>query len=129
MELPVHELERSTVRGAYVRQAAACRIPGEPHARPKIAPLRVHARFGWKPGIAREIEPGGSVREHGALDVLLKSLQIELVDGAVHQLLRKERLPANTVVQRHPRTQSPRILAIHAEVPLCHVQGIGGRLL
>src|SRR5580765_8834235 len=99
MELRVHELIRPSVRRADGGLAVAIRIPGDAHARADVAPLRQHARLARESRVAGEKETGGCLREDRAADVLAEPRLIELIDRAVQQLLREERLPADAEVQ------------------------------
>ena len=46
----------------------------------------------------------------------LEALHVELIDRAVHELLREERLPAEAVVERQARPDSPGVLRVQPEV-------------
>src|SRR5438270_30459 len=78
--------------------------------RTDVAPLRQHARLRRKPRVAGEEQTGRRLREHRAADVGVETRLIELIDGAVQQLLREERLPADAGVDGDLRADAPCVL-------------------
>ena len=129
VELRVHELD--TICRTRP-EPTSCRRRSDPTrcrraARdcPTVCPCRPWTGTRRRPG---STGPAGRLRKDDAVDVLVEPSLVELIHGAVHELLREERLPAQTVVQRHPRTEAPRVLRVEPEVGLLHVQGVRGRL-
>src|SRR4051812_15738680 len=103
------------VRRADGRLAVADRIPRHSDARPQVVPVGQHARLRGEAGVAWKIETCRRIGKDGALRAGLESSHVELIDRAVAQLLREERLPSHAVVHRQTRSDSPRVLRIDAD--------------
>ena len=128
VELRVHELVRLTVCGAHRGLAGAGWIPRETDARSEIVPVGQHPGLRREVLVTGEVQPGRPVREHRAPRAGAESIQVELIDGAVDQLLREERLPAQAIVQRQARADSPGVLRIQPERLPFHVERVRRRL-
>ena len=128
VELRVHELVRLAICGAHRGPARARRIPRNTDARPEIVPVGQHPGLRREVLVTGEVQPGRPVREHRAPRAGLEPVQVELIDGAVDQLLREERLPAQAIVQRQARADSPRVLRIQPQRLPFHVEGVRRRL-
>ena len=110
------------------RLAVAQRIPGQSNARPEVVPVGQHAGLAGEARVAGEIEARRRIREHRALRTRLEARHVELIDRAVHELLREERLPPNAVVQRQARPDPPGVLRVQPDVFLLHVERVRRRL-
>src|SRR5262245_4217291 len=91
--------------------------------------MLVKSGFARETGIAGIEQTGRRILELQGPDAFLKRVVLEMVDLSIHGLLRQERLPANTIVQRQARGDLPGILAIQANVRLMDTQWSGSVLV
>src|SRR5947208_4077085 len=86
--------------GSSNRQSAIpLHVPGQSESRSKIPPLVVNALQAGIAGVARVNHSCRRILVDGALDALVKPVDVERIDLAVDDRLRKVRFPPDSIVQ------------------------------